>query len=899
VGKEVAGFRIDALIGKGESATVFQATQLRLERTVALKVLFANRLGSQEVIEHFLAEAKRAAKLTHPNAVQVFHVGRESSAIYVAMELIKGIGLEEALEAPGGLTEAEALDILKPVTNSLSAAREDGILHRNLKPGNILITTKGSVKVADFGMAIPIREGDGTALADAAWLGTMLYMSPEQCQGRELDERSDIYSLGIILYQMLTGKMPFSAESSAKLIDKVLHEPVPDPRESLPELSEGMADLVARMTAKDPAERFQSYEALEAAARPLWDVPRDVRPEDALIFLVLSVAFPEIAAEELESMEEVAAPRRRTPLIAAAAVALLVLVAGFGLRPFIWKNAEPSAPPAAPPTPATAGEIEAPEPGPEPKEPTDLPVPIPQLEDLPDLKADLVALGEKVAEFTGRGRFYEGIKVFQDFEEQAGPALIGALRDAFERERQALVSKIIERQEAGVMGVRACFDGADDGDEEVGAGKEWIDDLKKDFDQFPLLCDWANKDTRYRACRASYDALNDHFNAERRRHRKLQQTRPELDKMGLDELKALQAEVHEYCLDRLSLFKTTAMDLLRLIDERVKKEEERIREKAFWNALEKAEAAANSDAGLSNALAVLEAFLTEEGERLKPERRENLRAVIDKYRTWESEIERFSPVRSRVESLMGTGAYADLEDALPRLSSFHVSRMPRIRDAAKALRDRILTKIGGIAEKWLDSDNLVLIRRANRLKGFLIAEFETTNAEFGAYITATGAPSPPHWENSKCPEGEENLPVVFISPKEAEAYCAWLSEKENAEVRLPTTEEWRLAAKWDGEQFSIYPWGDRYVDGKANVSGGRTKPRSGQAGDVSPNGVLAMAGNVAEIVTRSDRGTFAAKGGCCADGEFPELAARSEETQDITPDTRGRFLGFRVVRALE
>lgn len=237
-----------------------------LDREVAIKVLREHYAEDPQFVERFRREAQSAAALAHPNIVSIYDLGRSSDgAYYIAMEHVPGGTLKQRLEREGRLSVAEAAALGGQIADALDAAHRYGVVHRDIKPQNVLLTGKGEARVADFGIAraASVVAGSGTSLV----LGTASYMSPEQAAGETLGPRSDLYSLGVVLYELLTGRLPFEAETPVALAFKqVYEEPVPL-AEVEPSVSEGMNALVMKLLAKNPADRYESasevFEELE------------------------------------------------------------------------------------------------------------------------------------------------------------------------------------------------------------------------------------------------------------------------------------------------------------------------------------------------------------------------------------------------------------------------------------------------------------------------------------------------------------------------------------------------------------------------------------------------------------------------------------------------------------
>jgi serine/threonine-protein kinase len=272
--REFDEYRILRLLGRGGMAVVFEAEDTSLGKRVALKLLLPEFATSDAYLARFHREARIAAKLTHPNTVQVFRTGEKERMQYLVMEYVEGETLSAIIRHRRRIPEAEALDIAWQVAGALEEAAGLGIIHRDIKPGNILLSKWEVPKLADFGIA---KEFSGIAdpMIQASLtmgvVGTPTYMSPEQARGaRDLDVRSDIYSLGATLYHMVVGDLPFPLTTPQETMVRVVSESPKPPLEAFPEMSEAAATVICRMMAKDPAERYPSYKELRedlAAAR--------------------------------------------------------------------------------------------------------------------------------------------------------------------------------------------------------------------------------------------------------------------------------------------------------------------------------------------------------------------------------------------------------------------------------------------------------------------------------------------------------------------------------------------------------------------------------------------------------------------------------------------------------
>lgn len=260
-GKKLGGrYEILGRIGGGGMAVVYKAIDSLLNRHVAIKVLNESLSNNSEFIRRFDREAQAAASLSHPNVVNVYDVGRDGYTHYIVMELVDGPTLKQHILDNGPLPVDEAVHIAVQICDGLSHAHENKIVHRDIKPHNILIGSNGRVKVTDFGIARAATSS--TITQTGSVMGSVHYFSPEQARGGVVGEKSDIYSLGIVLYEMLTGELPFDGDSAISIALKHLQEKVVDPRELNPDIPENIVRIVMRALEKDPEMRYTSAKAM-------------------------------------------------------------------------------------------------------------------------------------------------------------------------------------------------------------------------------------------------------------------------------------------------------------------------------------------------------------------------------------------------------------------------------------------------------------------------------------------------------------------------------------------------------------------------------------------------------------------------------------------------------------
>lgn len=268
VGQNVGNYEILRELGRGGMGVVYKAHETSLNRMVALKVLPAHLAVDEQFLGRFNREARAVAALNHPNIVTVYAVGEDRGTHFIAMEYVKGVTVAQMMRQSGPLHPDRALQIILDAAEALDLAHKRGIVHRDIKPQNVMIDEAGRVKVMDFGLARAVAS-ESNLTADGALLGTPMYMSPEQCEGRPADHRSDIYSLGVVLYEMLTGTSPFTANTPLAIMRQIVDRPFPDIRQTSTMVPDSVAAIVNKMVAREPGQRYQSSAALCSDIRAL------------------------------------------------------------------------------------------------------------------------------------------------------------------------------------------------------------------------------------------------------------------------------------------------------------------------------------------------------------------------------------------------------------------------------------------------------------------------------------------------------------------------------------------------------------------------------------------------------------------------------------------------------
>jgi len=266
-------YRLDRKLGEGGMATVFCGTDILLRRRVAIKVLREQYAADEEFVRRFYQEAESAAKLSHPNIVNTYDVGRQGDTYFIVMELVDGASLGEIIAADGRLPEPVAIDYAAQIASGLAYAHRQGLLHRDIKPANILVTRDDVVKLSDFGIARAVSQQTMALTKPGLVMGSVYYISPEQAQEHEVHETADLYSLGVVLFQMLTGKLPYTGESPVTVALKHIGDPVPVIDVEASGISPALAAIVNKLLQKKPEHRFASASDLATALREARERP--------------------------------------------------------------------------------------------------------------------------------------------------------------------------------------------------------------------------------------------------------------------------------------------------------------------------------------------------------------------------------------------------------------------------------------------------------------------------------------------------------------------------------------------------------------------------------------------------------------------------------------------------
>ena len=339
-------YEIEHRIGRGGMADVFLARDILLDRPVAIKVLFPEYATDPNFVERFRREAQSAANLNHPNIVSVYDWGKYSNTYYMAMEHVQGRTLADILRVSGQLTADQAAQIASEVAAALSFAHRNGVVHRDIKPANILIGSNGAVKVADFGIARAMNAATEHNLTQAgSVMGTATYFSPEQAQGAQPDPRSDLYSLGIVLYELVAGKPPFTGENPVGVAYKQVHDAPQPLNQIVSDIPRPFEAIVAKLLAKNPALRYPDADSVRDDLRRF----RAGEPVQALVGLTPAASAASAA------VTTTAMPRTQAVPVATGAAAAGSAAAAQRTAAMPPQAPRPASPPPPPPPPSRSG----------------------------------------------------------------------------------------------------------------------------------------------------------------------------------------------------------------------------------------------------------------------------------------------------------------------------------------------------------------------------------------------------------------------------------------------------------------------------------------------------------------------------------------------------------------
>ena len=278
-------YQIIKTIGEGGMANVYLAYDTILDRDVAVKVLRGDLATDDTFVRRFQREALSASSLSHPNIIEVYDVGEDNGSYYIVMEYIKGKHLKQLLKQRGKLTLTEVVDIMLQVTDGMSVAHDNYIIHRDIKPQNIMILENGLIKITDFGIAMALNSTQLTQTNSV--MGSVHYLPPEQASGKGATIQSDVYSMGILMYELLTGELPFRGDNAVEIALKQIKEPFPSVRDKVPSIPQSIENIIYKATAKNTKNRYSD-------ARELHDDLKTALSDERVKEPLIKFKYPEI-----------------------------------------------------------------------------------------------------------------------------------------------------------------------------------------------------------------------------------------------------------------------------------------------------------------------------------------------------------------------------------------------------------------------------------------------------------------------------------------------------------------------------------------------------------------------------------------------------------------------------
>ena len=835
-GQVVGGCRIGRKLGQGGMGAVYEAEHVALAKRVAIKVIASAAGPTNALVQRFQREARAAARLQHPNIVAVFDVGHDKGFHYIQMEFIEGRSVRDLI-ADESLDLDESVRILRESLKGLEAAHQQNLVHRDIKPDNILVSDRGEVKIADFGLARSVEDESLEITRSGQILGTPHFMSPEQCDGQKTDARTDVYSLGVTMWTMLAGEKPFVGDTAMAILMKHLHEEPPPLRERVPDVPEDLENIIGKMMAKDLPDRYASAQAV-LDDLDLWD-----------------------------SGGKVAAPvrrrRRRRGSGLLVATLLVLLLAGGGAFAFVqgW------IPGLTPPAPSTG-------PGPAPREQTALDqarkhlnsnehaAAIPLLEEWCKQHPGDAAAQALLRETQFQDAYQTGKKLlfdarFDDAIEHLRASVELAPSASLKSKAQgdldrALSEKATTERKAGVAGA------LDEANGHMKAGK-W--ELAVAALDRALAADSENrvaqslKRDAQRHARAAATLADARGKVERADALLTRDADPD---QALPVLGDAEAQLGGIAAD--------VRDEPLLATERTQLADRVGKLRGLANFLRVQQGAASAESS-SRWVDAATAYETAAGQAPDEASAGAMR-------------EKAAHCRGKQADRLVADGEAALEgnDVPGALDAFRRALDLRA-DPALAARTRTLVERATTPEGMLyvaagayaagsphSRDNNPE-QAPVELPSFYLGQTEVTNAEYARFVAAggyateahwdpdgwaarasftdrTGTPGPATWSDGHPPAGREKHPVIGVCWFEARAYARW------RRGRLPTEVEWERAAAFDAGvgRRRDYPWGDDWREGFAALGGppDGTHAVGTHTGDKSPIGCLDMAGNAHE-----------------------------------------------------
>jgi len=801
VGKRIGQVQILSKLGEGGMGAVYKGRHLALNKEVAVKIMSPALMGEVHK-KRFLREARAAARLEHPNIVQVYDAGEFEGYNYITMQFIDGCSLGDKVAKSGRVDQLEALRIIRDAARGLAHAHKNGMIHRDIKPDNIMLTKSGQVKVADFGLVKSADVEKDLGLSRSMLMGTPHYMAPEQFEGAPPDPRVDIYALGVTFYELVTGKRPFEGKTAFKVMEAHLRRKPPRPEDVVSEIHPEISRIILKMLEKEPEKRYQSMDELIEDLNRAEQILTGKKPEGKKVSAGLFVGIA---------------------VVAAAVVVGLV----FYLRHRQWQEFV--------------------------EQGMNKWLGVARLVDTKMKEGDYCGAAETLTGFDAQT--YKETEVYNRYLSKREELIEKAVEH---------YKKLGDDAEAGVASngpdwalkkVRSAADEVHKlslrlQDERVKKEAERLVSLRDKFSKECAAAQKAYRDMEKlvqqkeqegdldKAIEIVKDFRSDVASFEEKARQLLER----LERKRSEAISAFERELSNKMAALKEAKKPEDLDdLMKFLTAATRSKIAEIQKKAE----EPFKRVSKAKEELTNFVKDMQRLVEEAtGEEALKIVAPYLRSALPRVR--EIAASRLLDIKRRLypdmvyipagSCVLGSSNPADKNPVRKdvKLPGFFIDE----REVTNEQYERFV-KAGGYSDPtYWDKEGWAKIRD---------------------FVDKTGKPGPATWSDGHPPEGAENLPVTGVSLWEARAYAKWAGK------RLPTSDEWEKAASWDAasKRKRLYPWGDRFDEKKVHIgdeSGSVPVTSQIYEKDVSPYGVRGMGGNVAEWTNTAIKGAYIVRG---------------------------------------
>ncbi|GEM_PF-1404261 len=836
VGKRIGQVQILSKLGEGGMGAVYKGRHLALNKEVAVKIMSPALMGEVHK-KRFLREARAAARLEHPNIVQVYDAGEFEGYNYITMQFIDGCSLGDKVAKSGRVDQLEALRIIRDAARGLAHAHKNGMIHRDIKPDNIMLTKSGQVKVADFGLVKSADVEKDLGLSRSMLMGTPHYMAPEQFEGAPPDPRVDIYALGVTFYELVTGKRPFEGKTAFKVMEAHLRRKPPRPEDVVSEIHPEISRIILKMLEKEPEKRYQSMDELIEDLNRAEQILTGKKPEGKKVSAGLFVGIA---------------------VVAAAVVVGLV----FYLRHRQWQEFV--------------------------EQGMNKWLGVARLVDTKMKEGDYCGAAETLTGFDAQT--YKETEVYNRYLSKREELIEKAVEH---------YKKLGDDAEAGVAsnGPDWALEKVRSAADEVHKLSLRLQDerVKKEAERLVSLRDKFSKE-----CAAAQKAYRDMEKLVQQKEQegdldkaieivkdfrsdvasfeeKARQLLERLERKRSEAISAFERELSNKMAALKEAKKPEDLDdLMKFLTAATRSKIAEIQKKAE----EPFKQVSKAKEELTNFVKDMQRLVEEAtGEEALKIVAPYLRSALPRVR--EIAASRLLDIKRRLypdmvyipagSCVLGSSNPADRNPIRKnvKLSGFFIDE----REVTNEQYERFV-KAGGYSDPtYWDKEGWAKIRD---------------------FVDKTGKPGPATWSDGHPPEGAENLPVTGVSLWEARAYAKWAGK------RLPTSDEWEKAASWDAasKRKRLYPWGDRFDEKKVHIgdeSGSVPVTSQIYEKDVSPYGVRGMGGNVAEWTNTAIKGAYIVRG-----SSFRWINQWRVRTTyaayRLKPSERPAHVGFRCVK---